>query len=211
VARLHAILASGELGELRHVETVMDMPAPDSTDPRWSLELGGGALMDLGCYSLHSMRVLAPFLGGEPDLVSATGGERQGHPGVDEWVTAELQFPNGVTGTAGCNMASDHHQMSHRLIGSAGEAVITDFVNPHNDDRLIVTTKDGTRTEHLGRRSSYTYQLEAFTTAIRTGTPARTDAADAVRTMRLIDTCYEALGMPPRGNRSAPTAAVAHE
>lgn len=211
VARLHAILAGGELGELRHVETVMDMPAPDSTDPRWSLELGGGALMDLGCYSLHSMRVLAPFVGGEPALVSATGGERQGHPGVDEWVTAELQFPNGVTGTAGCNMASDHHQMSHRLIGSAGEAVITDFVNPHNDDRLIVTTKDGTRTEHLGKRSSYTYQLEAFTAAIRTGVPARTDAADAVKTMRLIDTCYEALGMPPRGNRSTPTAAVPNE
>ena len=201
ITRLHAILASGELGELRRVETVMDMPAPDTTDPRWSLELGGGALMDLGCYSLHSLRILAPFVGGEPALVSATGGEREGHPGVDEWVTAELQFPNGVTGTAGCNMASDHHQMSHRLIGSAGEAVIPDFVNPHNDDRLIVTTKDGTRTEHCGNRSSYTYQLEAFTTAIRTGVPARTDAADAVRTMRLIDQCYEAVGMTPRSNR----------
>ena len=181
ITRLHEILASGELGELQHVETVMDMPAPDDTDPRWSLELGGGALMDLGCYSLHSQRMLAPVLGGEPTLISATGGEREGHPGVDEWLTAELQFPNGVTGTAGCNMASDHHQMSHRLIGSAGEAVICDFVNPHNDDRLIVTTKDGTRTEHLGNRSSYTYQLEAFTTAVRTGVPARTDAADAVR------------------------------
>ena len=98
-------------------------------------------------------------------------------------------------------MASDHHQMSHRLIGSDGEAVITDFVNPHNDDRLIVTTKDGTRTEHLGKRSSYTYQLEAFTTAIRTGRSARTDAADAVRTMRLIDTCYEAIGLTPRPTR----------
>jgi predicted dehydrogenase len=101
-------------------------------------------------------------------------------------------------------MASDHHQMSHRLIGSAGEAVITDFVNPHIDDRLIVTTKDGTRTEHLGRRSSYTYQLEAFTTAIRTGVPARTDAADAVRTMRLIDSCYEAVGMRPRPTHERP-------
>ena len=93
IARLHAILASGEIGELQHVETVMDMPAPDTTDPRWSLELGGGALMDLGCYSLHSMRILAPFVGGEPTLISATGGERDGHPGVDEWLTAELQFP----------------------------------------------------------------------------------------------------------------------
>ncbi|MDN5795591.1 MAG: Gfo/Idh/MocA family oxidoreductase [Intrasporangium sp.] len=198
VARLHAILASGELGELRHVETVMDMPAPAASDPRWSLVLGGGALMDLGCYSLHSMRVLAPFVGGEPELVSATGGERSGHPGVDEWLTATLRFPNGVTGTAGCNMASDHHQMSHRLVGTAGEAVIKDFVNPHNDDRLVVTTSKGTRTEHLGTRSSYTYQLEAFTTAIRTGVPARTDAADAVRTMRLIDQCYKAIGLQPR-------------
>jgi predicted dehydrogenase len=204
VARLHAILASGELGELRHVETVMDMPAPSDSDPRWSLELSGGALMDLGCYSLHSMRMLAPFVGGEPALVRASGGERAGHPGVDEWLTAELEFPNGVTGTAGCNMASDHHQMSHRLVGTAGEAVITDFVNPHNDDRLIVTTSKGRRTEHLGRRSSYTYQLEAFTTAVRTGVPARTDAADAVRTMRLIDQCYEAVGLQPRPTHRDP-------
>ena len=88
--------------------------------------------------------------------------------------------------------------MSHRLIGSTGEAVITDFVNPHNDDRLIVTTKDGTRIEHLGKRSSYTYQLETFTTAVRAGVPARTDANDAVKTMRLIDQCYQAIGMTPR-------------
>ncbi|GAB3053126.1 Gfo/Idh/MocA family oxidoreductase [Intrasporangium mesophilum] len=208
VARLHAILANGELGDLRHVETVMDMPAPASTDPRWSLELSGGALMDLGCYSLHTMRILAPFAGGEPTLVSATGGERAGHPGVDEWVTATLQFPSGATGTAGCNMASDHHQMSHRLIGTAGEAVITDFVNPHEDDRLIVTTRDGTRTERLGRRSSYTYQLEAFTTAIRTGIPAPTDAADAVKTMRLVDQCYEAVGMSPRPRQPQLTDAI---
>ena len=206
VARLHAILASGELGDLRHVESVMDMPAPDATDPRWSLELGGGALMDLGCYSLHTMRGLAPFAGGEPTLVSAVGGERAGHAGVDEWVTATLRFPGGVTGTAGCNMASDHHQMSHRLIGTAGEAVIADFVNPHHDDRLIVTTSAGTRTERLGKRSSYTYQLEAFTTAIRTGIPAPTDAADAVKTMRLIDQCYEAVGMSPRPRQPQLTA-----
>ena len=200
VARLHAILGSGELGELQHVESVMDMPAPDDGDPRWNLELAGGALMDLGCYSLHATRILAPYAGGEPTLVSARAGERAGHPGVDEWLTAELVFPNGVTASAGCNMASDHHQMSHRLVGTLGEAVITDFVNPHLDDRLVVTTQHGTRTEHLGTRSSYTYQLEAFTTVVRTGVPAPAPvgADDAVATMRLIDQCYEASGMLPR-------------
>ena len=160
--------------------------------PRWSLELGGGALMDLGCYSLHSMRILAPFVGGEPTLVSATGGERPGHPGVDEWLTAELQFPNGVTGTAGCNMASDHHQMSHRLIGSAGEAVITDFVNPHNDDRLIVTTSG----RHPHRTPRQPLLLHLPTRGVHHGDPHRRARPHRRRRRSqdhaLIDTCYEA-------------------
>ena len=95
-------------------------------------------------------------------------------------------------------MASPTQQMSHRLIGDQGEAVITEFVNSDNDDRLIVTTSEGTRTEHLGNKSSYTHQLEAFTRAVRTGRPARTDAADALATMRLIDDCYQAIGLQPR-------------
>ena len=198
IARLHEIMASGELGELQRVETVMDMPAPPAEDPRWSYRLAGGALMDLGCYSLHSHRILAPYLGGEPVLVSARGGERTGSPGVDEWLTADLRFPNGVTGTAGCNMAAERFVMTHRLIGTAGDALIPEFINVHTDDRLVVTTAAGSRVEHLGLRSSYTYQLEAFTAAVRTGVPALTDADDAVRTMQLIDQCYEAVGMAVR-------------
>jgi predicted dehydrogenase len=54
--RLHELLDSGELGELRAVEIDMFMPAPDEGDPRWSYELAGGVLMDLGCYSLHAHR-----------------------------------------------------------------------------------------------------------------------------------------------------------
>src|SRR5215207_135881 len=97
--RLHQLLDSGELGALRHVEVVMDMPAPDDDDdPRWSLLLAGGALMDIGCYALHAQRMLALWAGGPPRLIAAQGGERAGHPGVDEWLTASLEFPDGATG-----------------------------------------------------------------------------------------------------------------
>ena len=198
IARLHEILASGEIGELRSVESILDMPAPEAADPRWSFDLAGGALMDLGCYALHSHRALAPLAGGEPVIVEVRGGERAKAPGVDEWMTATLRFPNGVVGTASCNMAAAEVSMSHRVVGSDGEALIPDFVNPHRDDRLLVTTSAGTRTERAGDRSSYTYQLEAFTTAVRTGRPAPTDAADAVRTMELVDQCYRAVGLPLR-------------
>lgn len=57
--------ASGELGELRHAETLVAIPAPDPDDPRWPLSPAGGALMDLGCYGLHECPQLA---GGPPPM-----------------------------------------------------------------------------------------------------------------------------------------------
>ncbi|GGW56279.1 Gfo/Idh/MocA family protein [Streptomyces griseoloalbus] len=196
--RLHELLASGELGELRHAEAMVATPAPQDTDPRWSLALAGGALMDLGCYSLHALRMLAPWAGGAPRLLAARAGERRGASGVDEWLDAELGFPGGATGTARCHMAYDRLEMSIRVVGSRGEATAPNFVLPHRDDRVVVRTADGERTEHLGTRSSYTYQLEAFAARVREAAPLALGTDDAVTTMRLIDACYEAAGFAPR-------------
>ncbi|WP_327434325.1 Gfo/Idh/MocA family protein [Streptomyces sp. NBC_01236] len=196
--RLHELLDSGELGELRHVETVVAMPAPQDDDVRWQLPLAGGALMDLGCYSLHAARTLAPWAGGAPRLVAARGGERKGAPGIDEWLDADLEFPGGATGSARCHMAHDTWRMSCRVVGTLGEATAVNFVQPHLDDRVLVRTAAGERVEELGRRTSYTYQLDAFAAHLRHGAPLPLDAEDALATMRLIDACYAAAGFTPR-------------
>ena len=196
--RLHELLASGELGELRHVEAVVAIAAPPDTDPRWSLPLAGGALMDLGCYGLHALRMLAPWAGGAPRLAAARAGERAGAPGVDEWLDADLEYPGGATGSARCHMAHDGLDMSIRIVGSRGEATAPNFVLPQLDDRVLVRTARGERTEHLGTRSSYTYQLEAFAARVRGGAPLPLDADDAVTTMELIDAAYRAAGFEPR-------------
>ncbi|MEU0407452.1 Gfo/Idh/MocA family oxidoreductase [Streptomyces griseorubiginosus] len=201
--RLHEILASGEIGELRHVEALVAIPAPPDTDPRWSLPLAGGAVMDLGCYSLHALRVLAPWAGGAPRLVSARGGERAGAPGVDEWLDADLAFPGGATGSARCHMAYDRLEMSCRITGSRGEVFAPNFVLPHTDDRVVVRTPSGERTERLGTRSSYTYQLESFAARVRGGAELPLDAEDAVETMTLIDSAYRAAGFEPRPRMSS--------
>ncbi|WP_406440731.1 Gfo/Idh/MocA family oxidoreductase [Streptomyces sp. NBC_01613] len=196
--RLHELLADGELGDVQRVEAMVAIQAPADTDPRWSLPLAGGAVMDLGCYSLHALRMLAPWAGGAPRLVSARGGERAGAPGVDEWLDAELEFPGGATGSARCHMAYDKLEMSCRIVGSRGEAYAPNFVLPQMDDRIVVRTEEGERTERLGTRSSYTYQLDAFAAHVREGTPLPLDADDAVATMTLIDECYRAAGFEPR-------------
>jgi predicted dehydrogenase len=196
--RLHELLQSGELGEPQRVEATVAIQAPGDTDPRWSLPLAGGAVMDLGCYSLHALRMLAPWAGGAPRLVSARGGERAGAPGVDEWLDAELEFPSGATGSARCHMAYDRLEMSCRIVGTRGEAFAPNFVLPQMDDRIVVRTAGGERTERLGTRSSYTYQLEAFAARVREGAAVPLDADDALATMTLIDDSYRAAGFEPR-------------
>lgn len=67
------------------------------------------------------------------------------------------------------------------------------------DDRLVIRGTDGVeQVEHLGTRSSYHYQLDALTAAVRRGTPFPTDAADGVRNLQLIDDCYRIAGLAPR-------------
>jgi predicted dehydrogenase len=196
--RLHDVIASDELGELRSVTTMMAIPAPKQDDPRWSLPLAGGALMDLGCYGLHAMRQLAPYAGGEPTVTGARGGERAGVPDVDEWIDAELIYPSGATALARCNMNATAAEMSMHVVGANGEAVLGSFAVPHRDPRLVVRAGGDERTEDFSDRTSYAYQLEAFTALVRDGVSVPTDGDDAVRNMKLIDACYRAAGFEPR-------------
>lgn len=185
------LAGDGTLGELRRIEVAMGMPEPAPNDPRWSLDMAGGALMDLGCYALHIMRRF-----GTPHVVSATAVQRT--PGVDERFDAEFVFDSGASGFTTNSMVDDDYSFTLRLVGSSAEATVANFINPRDDDRLIVTTADGDTVEHLGTRASYTYQLEAFAAHVERGDALPMDLADAVANMALIDDTYRAAGMAPR-------------
>jgi predicted dehydrogenase len=199
--RLLELATSGEIGEVREVEIHMVMPAPDDDDPRWRLDLAGGGLMDVGCYAVHALRMLGAALGGAPRLVSARAGERD--PGVDAWLDAGFELPGGARATVRSGMTAPEFDFSHRVTGSLGEAYAPEFVRPHLGDTVEVTTRDGTRVEEWGRRSSYTYQLEALAAHLRDGAPLLTDADDAVANMELVDEVYRAAGLEPRPRHPA--------
>ena len=202
--RLEALLGAGELGDLREVEVDMVMPAPADEDPRWSLALAGGSVMDLGCYALHLTRVLGRWAGGAPRVVAAAAQERRGRRGVDERLTARLEYPSGATARVRSDMDAPEVRFGFRVVGTRAEAAAGNFVLPHLDDRLTVAPHGGVpRVEHLGTRPSYDFQLEALAAHLRTGAPLRTDADDAVEQMRLVDACYLVAGLPirPRSDR----------
>jgi predicted dehydrogenase len=198
--RAFELAADGTLGEISHVEVRMAMPAPDDDDPRWSLEMAGGALMDLGCYGLHIMRSLGrlgvPGVDGRPSITNAHAEQRT--PGVDARCDVEIGFPGGATGLSANSMVGDHHSHTIRIVGTAGDVLVHDFITPSTDDRLTITTPGGITVERLGTRPSYTHQLEAFAAHVQKGTPLPFGTADAVANMVLVDAAYRAAGMEPR-------------
>lgn len=205
--RACALLADGAVGQIRHVEAILRMPAPPESDVRWSLELAGGAAMDLGCYSLHAIRQLGlRFLGGEPTVVSATAVTREGRPGVDESLSVELRYPSGATATGRADMAAPNLWDFHLTVtGTAGVLHVPDYPRPHEDDSLILRrTGEAEVVEHLGSRSSYTYQLEAFAAAVRDRAGLPYDIEDTVPQAELVDAAYRSAGFSPRPSYQPP-------
>ena len=198
--RVRELLADGAVGEVRHVDAPLWMPAPPDADPRWSLDLAGGATMDLGCYSISCLRLLGEHLGGEPRLTTATATERPGRPGVDERLALEVAYPAGATGAGGSDMAYEDGRSFRLLVtGSEGELECPMLFVPHEDDSLVLRRPGHDAVvERLGRRTSYTYQLEAFAAAVRQGAPVVTDADFSVATMAMVDAAYELAGLAPR-------------
>jgi predicted dehydrogenase len=83
--------------------------------------------------------------------------------------------------------------------GTDGVLHVPDFPRPHEDDRLILRrTGEREVVEHLGHRSSYTYQLEALAAHLRQGTPLPYDVTDTVPQAELVDAAYVSAGLSPR-------------
>ncbi|MEV1239032.1 Gfo/Idh/MocA family protein [Nonomuraea sp. NPDC050022] len=188
-------IVATELGEVRHVETWMCFPLPNFSDIRYSLELGGGALMDAGCYAVHCLRTLGP---GEPSVVSAAALLRS--PGVDRAMAADLRFPTGATGRIHASMWSGNLlKIAARVDGERGSLRITNFIAPQLFHRMTVTVDGRRRRERVAGEATYTCQLRAFVAAVEQGTPPLTPPADSVANMTVIDDIYRKAGLPLRG------------
>ena len=193
--RMREIAESGELGKLGMVEASFCFPLPKFSDIRYNFDLAGGALMDAGCYAVHMVRLLGgAAVDGEPEVVRADAKLRGVN--VDRAMRADLRFPAGHTGRVLCSMwSSDVLKISARAVGECGELVVS---NPLAGHKLSVRTKEGKRVEHVSKRTTYAYQLDAFAAAVLRGEPVLTPPADSIANMTVIDSIYTSAGLPVR-------------
>jgi predicted dehydrogenase len=196
----------GELGPVRHIQCWTSFVIGDEGDIRYDYDLGGGALMDGGCYALDCLRLLGP---GEPDVTAALADPYQRVPGrgpdragaaADRAMAVRLVYPDDATAwfesafTLDGEFRADVHVSCQH-----GHVRVRDFIRAHWGHLVAIRNGSVIADERGSGDSTYTWQLRAFAAAIADGTPVPTSAAHAVTTMRLIDDAYYAAGLLPRG------------
>ena len=191
--RLVEIVQSGELGVIKEIDITFSAPLVKPGDIRFQLDLAGGAMMDMGCYPISLLRLLAAG----PRVTSATA--KLSSPSVDRAMDARYSLPEGGTARVRCSMFSSSILRMHaEVVGSEGSLKVFNPFTPQYGHRVRVENSTGTRRGKFSRRATYDYQLEAFAAAVEEGATFPTTAVDAIRTMELIDATYVAAGLPIR-------------
>ncbi len=185
------LIGSESFGTIKSFRAQFDVPIPQAQSPfRHQLELGGGALMDLGCYPVHWAITL---LNGPIKLQQAT--TKRTPSGVDEMIHAIVRFGD-VDAELSCNMGDDVEEVAYlRLEGTKGRLFVNNPIAPHSGHYIETEIEGVHRKYTIGGGTTYDYQLDAMISAIRTGKPAITGGEDSRTTMQLMQDIYEAVGI----------------
>ena len=193
-----------ELGPVRHLQCWTSFAIVNPADIRYDFELGGGALMDGGCYALDCLRLLGASGGqqGEPRVTGALADPVAPDPrgaAADRSLAVTLSFPGGATGWFESSFTRDgEFRADLHVIGQDGLVWLDNFIFPHRGHLRAAKGGAVVADEPGDGVPTYVYQLRAFAAAIASGDPVPTSAAHAAVTMRLIDDAYRAAGLLPR-------------
>lgn len=121
---IERLIASGAIGDVRTMFAAFGFTIADAGNIRLDATLGGGALMDAGCYPVSFVRQV---FGCRPAHVTATA---RWLDGVDQTLAATLEFPGGGIAQISCSFATAVHRRAI-IAGSTG-VIETDYHN-HTD------------------------------------------------------------------------------
>jgi predicted dehydrogenase len=177
--RLVKLVRDGELGELRLVRAQFSFTLDRPRDVRWDRNLGGGSLLDLGCYCTNLMRTLA----GEPERVYAE--QITAPSGVDVRFAATLRFARGVLGHFDCAFDLPR-RIGLEAVGSDGSATM---LQPFAEDEVTLEVRRGEELVSSDTATANRYGLEVdnFARAIAGEEPPLLDRRDSVAQARALD------------------------
>ena len=181
------LVASGEIGSLSTIQSFFSYYNTDPNNIRNMAHIGGGGLMDIGCYTVSLARFI---FDAEPQKVCGLM-EYDPKLDVDRLTSAILDFGRG-TSTFTCVTQLAPYQRVN-IFGTRGRIEIEIPFNapPDQPCRMWFQTHD--QIEEIGFPicDQYSIQGDLFAQAILIDTDVPTPLEDAVANMKVIDALVE--------------------
>ncbi len=178
-----SLVDNGNIGELKTVESFFSYYNDDPDNIRNIPDMGGGGLMDIGCYCISLSRFL---FDAEPRNVS---GAWKIDPdfGTDYLASGLLEFESG-TATFSCATKTTPHQRVN-IVGTDGRIVIIIPFNapPDQETTIRLHKDDNAESITFDPVNQYTLQAQAFAQSILDDSPVPTPLSDALSNMKVID------------------------
>ena len=190
--RVLELVRGGAIGELRSVVTIFSYTNINPENIRNMAKLGGGGLMDIGCYGIKASRML---FGSEPKRVIGLI-ERDPAFGTDRLTSAMLDFEGGQA-VFTCSTQMVPFQVV-QVLGTKGRIEIEIPFNAVPGEGMRIRVDDGSqlggaaaRVETVAACDQYTLQADEFSLAIR-GERADVPVTleDGARNMAVIDAIF---------------------
>jgi predicted dehydrogenase len=206
--RLVQLVAEGEIGRLRMIRAAFSFQLDavhGADDHRFRPELGGGSLMDVGCYCVNAIRLLA----GEPERVYAE--QAVGSSGVDVCFAATLRFPGDVVAHFDCGFVVPYRD-ELEVVGDESSLYVDDPWHIHSPGIELrrETEPDTIAVERfpVEPANSYQLELENVSDAIRGQAPLLLGRDDAVHQARVLEALYQSAesGLPVELETTVPSA-----
>lgn len=202
-AKISELLRAGEIGEVRMIDSVFCYNMGlDLDNIRLSNTAGGGAIMDVGCYTTSMTRLIAGA-GLGTDIAEPLTVHGAAHIGdqsrVDEQATGTMHFEGGIVASLAC-ASQCNHQNQTRVFGSEGSLEISNPWFPEESSKLIIKKEGDTQEVEIpASHSAYVYEVNLMAEYIEKGlkeapAPAMT-WKDSIGNMKALDAWRESVGL----------------
>jgi predicted dehydrogenase len=184
--RAKELVRIGEIGKVLAVHTSFAYDLKDPENIRNKLEMGGGALMDIGCYAVSAARFV---LDAEPRRVVAFV-TRDPNFKTDILSSAILDFGDvRSVFTVGTQVFQTQRVDIYGTSGSIHLAIPFNMY-PDVPPGLTVITRFGERCPELPAADQYGLEFQAFSEALRRNLPVPTPPDDSVANQRVLDALF---------------------
>lgn len=179
------LIASDELGTVRLVRASFGYRATEKHRVRLDPALGGGAILDLGCYLLDALRLVF----GEARVEEAEGIVTPAPTGVDDLAAAVLGYPGGCVGIIDCSLRLPWRSAPLEVVGELKSARLVNAFNPGELPTAIelLAESGAGEVEHFAGIDPQRVMVADFVASCLDGQPFPFPLSGSVDTLAALD------------------------